>query len=96
MLFAEFLCNVKHKRLRVLTAMVLPTGCPLSVGLAAETCRTKSQSPHYSQGVVDGGGGGGGGGGLVKLVSNDRCITDGIMDTGILGHLKRESLKKGY
>ena len=32
------------------TAMILPSGCPCSVGFIAGICRTKCQSPGYSPG----------------------------------------------
>ena len=41
-------CNVKHNRLLGKTAMVLPAGCPSSVGVIAMKCWTKSRSPRYS------------------------------------------------
>ena len=41
----------KHNRLLGKMAVVLPTGCPRSVGLLAGICWTKSQSPRYTPGL---------------------------------------------
>ena len=54
--------EMKNSRLRGKTAVVLPMSSPRRVGLLAEICWTKSQSPRYSPGL-------GGGGGAV--VTND-------------------------
>ena len=45
-------CNVKHYRLHEKTAVILPAGCPSSVGVIAWIGWMKSQSPHYSPGQM--------------------------------------------
>ena len=40
-----------YNRLRGTTAMVLPAGCPLGVGVYSSELQTKSQSPCCSPGL---------------------------------------------
>ena len=41
-------CNVKHNRLLKKTAVVLPSGCPRTIGFVAGICCRESQNPRYS------------------------------------------------
>ena len=64
--------------------MVLPTGCPHSVGLLAGVCRTESQSPHYTPGL-------GGGGGYRHVKCNGSSVS--LTEKGPVFH-KTDFLKK--